>query len=103
MRIIKTKTLKLFWEHHNLAEISLMAWVQVIENNTFLNHNQLVSQFRTASILSDKRVVFNIHGNRFRLIVDFEYRFKTCFIVWVGTHADYDKINAKNVKYKRID
>jgi mRNA interferase HigB len=53
--------------------------------------------------LTDKRVVFNIHGNKFRLIVDIEYRLKIVFIVWFGTHAQYDKPEAKNISYAKAD
>ena len=54
-------------------------------------------------ILSGKRVVFNIHGNSFRLIVDIEFRFKLVFITWIGTHKEYDKIDAKEVSYVKTD
>lgn len=56
-------------------------------------------QYRNASVINKKRVVFNIAGNKFRLIVDIEYRIKLVFIVWVGTHMEYDRINIKEIKY----
>lgn len=52
-----------------------------------------------ASILNDKRVVFTIHGNRFRPVVDIEHRLKIAFIVWTGTHDKYDKMDAKTIRY----
>ncbi|MBL7756005.1 MAG: type II toxin-antitoxin system HigB family toxin [Chitinophagaceae bacterium] len=67
------------------------------------NRNDLKDQYRNASILTDKRVVFNIHRNKFRLIVDIEYRLKIVFVVWFGTHAQYDKPEAKNISYAKAD
>ena len=58
-------------------------------------------QFRNASVISGKRIVFNIHGNKYRLIVDIEYLLQIIFIVWIGTHAEYDKIDAKNILYDK--
>ena len=65
--------------------------------------NDLKVQFGNASILTNKRVVFNIHGNTYRLIVDIEYRLKIVFIVWLGTHKEYDKFNAKEISYVKTD
>jgi mRNA interferase HigB len=101
MRIIAVKILKLFWEEHPLAEQPLKAWFAELQDASFANHNELKSQFGSASIINSKRVVFNIHGNRFRLIVDIEYRFQIIFIVWLGTHSEYDKINVENVQFKK--
>jgi mRNA interferase HigB len=55
--------------------------------------------YRNASIISGKRVVFNIHGNEFRLVVDIEYRLKIVFIIWFGTHQEYAKLNIKTLTY----
>jgi mRNA interferase HigB len=63
------------------------------------NPNELKTHYRNASILSEKRVIFNIHGNSFRLIVNIEYRLKIIFIVWFGTHKDYDQLGAKTISY----
>jgi mRNA interferase HigB len=67
------------------------------------NPNELKAQYHNASVLTDKRVVFNIHGNAFRLIVDVEYRLKIVFVIWFGTHKQYDKINAKKVSYVKAN
>lgn len=78
-------------------------------------HNFLMTQFvkkklseergtyKIASVLTDKRVVFNIHGNAFRLIVDVEYRLKIVFVIWFGAHKQYDKIDAKKVNYVKTN
>lgn len=96
MRVIAIKTLKEYWRKYSKAKQSLLAWYEEAEIGQWYNPNVLKDQFRNASVLNDKRVVFNIHGNKFRLIVDIEYRLKIIFVVWFGTHQEYDKINAKN-------
>lgn len=103
MRIIATKTLTSFWENYPMAKQSLLAWHDETSNAAWDSPQQLKQQFRNASIVSSKRVVFNIHGNSFRLIVDIEYRLKIVFIVWFGTHKDYDKIDANKIAYDKAD
>ena len=102
MRIIKGKTLT---EYCNLskykqAEESVKAWIYEVRFSTWENTNELKSKYGNASIISSKRVVFNIKGNDYRLIVDIEYKLKIVFIVWFGTHTEYDKIDAKTVSYE---
>ena len=99
MRVIAVKTLNSFWVKNPKAKQSLLAWYEEAEEAEWNNHHDLKEQYRSASLLSSKRVVFNIHGNSFRLIVDVEYALKIVFIVWIGTHAEYDKIDAKNIRY----
>lgn len=103
MRIIAIKTLKEYWEEFPQAEQSLLSWHEEAHAAEWNNPNELKSQYRNASVLTDKRVVFNIHGNSYRLIVDIEYRLKIVFIVWFGTHKEYDKINAKEVSYVKTN
>src|ERR1035437_1249550 len=102
MRIIKGKTLT---EHCKLskykqAEESVKAWIYEVRFSTWENTNELKSKYGNASIISSKRVVFNIKGNDYRLIVDIEYKLKVVFIVWFGTHTEYDKIDAKTISYE---
>jgi mRNA interferase HigB len=102
MRIIKEKTLAEYFElpKYKQAEESLKSWVYEVRNSFWENANQLKSKYGNASIISSKRVVFNIKGNDFRLIVDIEYKLKLVFVVWFGTHAGYDKIDVKTVSYE---
>ncbi|WP_291208689.1 type II toxin-antitoxin system HigB family toxin [Dyadobacter sp.] len=83
------------------AEQSLLAWNQEAEAARWESPNGLKVQYRNASILSQKRVVFNIRGNHYRLIVDIEYRLKIVFIVWFGSHEEYDQIDARRISYDR--
>lgn len=103
MRIIAVKTLKDYWEEFPQAEQALLSWHEEAEEASWSNPNELKAQYRNASILTDKRVVFNIHGNSFRLIVDIEYRLKIMFVLWFGTHPQYDKIDAKKVSYVKTN
>ena len=99
MRIISTKTLRKYWEEYAKAKQSIISWYKETESAQWSNPNELKEQFGNASVINNKRVVFNIHGNDFRLVTDIEYRLKIVFIVWFGTHKQYDKINVKEIKY----
>ena len=103
MRVIAIKTLKNYLRKFSDAEQSLLAWFEELEAANWKTPNELKEQFQNASILTSKRVVFNIHGNKYRLIVDIEYRLKIVFIVWFGTHTQYDKIDAKKVIYVKAN
>ncbi|HWB92358.1 MAG TPA: type II toxin-antitoxin system HigB family toxin [Puia sp.] len=103
MRVIAVKTLKEHWTAYPQAEPALLAWYEEAETAQWNSPQELKQQYRNASILTDKRVVFNIHGNTYRLIVDIEYRLKIVFVVWFGTHKQYDKIDAKKVSYVKAD
>jgi len=99
MRIIAIKTLKQYYERNPVSEYSLLTWYEEVEAAEWDSPNELKAQFGNASVITNKRVVFNIHGNNYRLIVDIEYKLKIVFVVWVGTHKEYDKINAKEIRY----
>jgi mRNA interferase HigB len=99
MRIIAVRTLKEYFQEYPQAEQPLLAWHEEVSVAEWENPNQLKAHYRNASILNDKRVVFNIHGNSFRLIVDVEYRLKIVFVVWFGTHKEYYKVDAKKISY----
>lgn len=102
MRLINEKTLTEYCRlsKYKPAENSLKAWVYEVKYTIWNNSNELKAKFRTASIISSKRVVFNIKGNDYRLVVDVEYKLKIVFIVWFGSHAEYDEINVKEVRYE---
>jgi len=99
MRIIAVRTLRKYWTKNKHAEQSLKSWIQETEKALWSNSAELKVKYRNASIISSKRVVFNIKGNDFRLVVDIEYRLKIVFIVWIGKHSQYDKIDVKTISY----
>jgi mRNA interferase HigB len=103
MRIIAIKTLKNYWEKFPVAKEALLSWHEETEAADWNNSNELKAQYRNASILTNKRVIFNIHGNAYRLIVDIEYRLKIVFVVWFGTHLQYDKTDAKKISYVKTN
>jgi mRNA interferase HigB len=103
MRVIAVKTLKLYAKRKKEAGQSLFAWYEEACKAGWKNHNELKTQIRNASIIADKRVVFNIHGNKYRLIVDIECRLQIIFIVWIGTHKEYNNIDAKIITYVKAD
>ena len=102
MRIIKEKTLTEYCKQSNYrkAEESLKAWIYEVRASSWKNSNELKEKYGNASIIGSKRVVFNIKGNDFRLIVDVEYKLKIVFVIWFGTHAAYDKIDATKIRYE---
>ncbi|MBL4879708.1 MAG: type II toxin-antitoxin system HigB family toxin [Oleispira sp.] len=97
MRVIAKRTLRDFWTKHAGSEQQLTAWYRETEKSTFKNLNELKIEYPNASILKDNRIVFNIKGNRYRLIVKFNFEYQICWIRFVGTHAEYDKINANEI------
>jgi len=100
MRIISRRTLINFWKKHPRSEQALKAWYDEAHNVVWKTPNELKKQYRNASIISKKRVVFNIKGNDYRLVVDIEYKIGIVFVVWIGTHKEYDKVNIMELKYE---
>ena len=103
MRIISKRTLQLFWKRHASAEQRLKSWCDEAMKANWATPNELKLQFGSASIVSDKRVVFNIHGNTFQLVVDIEFRLQIIFIVWVGTPTEYDNREVREIHYVKTD
>jgi mRNA interferase HigB len=102
MRIIKTGTLQDYCRkpRYKSAQKALQAWIYEVKYSNWNNSAELKLKYKNASIISSKRVVFNIKGNKYRLIVDVEYKMQIVFIVWFGTHKEYEKIDAKEVNYE---
>ncbi|RZK54370.1 MAG: type II toxin-antitoxin system HigB family toxin [Pedobacter sp.] len=99
MRIIAKKTLVSFYKKHNTAKASLEAWYLEALEQDWTMPADVIKLYATADVVTGKRFVFNIKGNHFRFVADVEFKLKIVFIVWIGTHADYDKINVEEVKY----
>jgi len=99
MRIFSRKTLREFWERSGCAdsEQPLKAWYDEASKANWKTPNEIKALYKNASILKDSRVVFNIHGNKYRLIVKINYHFSAIYIRFIGTHKQYDKINANEV------
>lgn len=97
LRVIAKRTLRDFWTKHADSEQQLTAWYRETEKSGFKNLNELKVEYPSASILKDNRIVFNIKGNKYRLIVKFNFEYQICWIRFVGTHAEYDKVNANEI------
>ena len=96
-RIIAKKTLREFWEKHADSEQYLKTWYETAKNSKWCSPNEVKETYINASILKDSRVVFNIKGNSYRLIVKFNYVRQWAFIRFIGTHAEYDIIDADTI------
>lgn len=97
MRVISIKKLKDFWLKHHDSEQSLKAWYAEAKKSKWKKTADIKRLYRTASILENDRIVFNIKGNKYRLIVAINYQFEIAYIRFIGTHSEYDKINAKEI------
>lgn len=103
MRIIATNTIQNYWKDYPECEQALKSWIQEASNAKWRSPQELKKQFKSASILTGKRIIFNINGNRYRLIVDIEFRLQIIFIVWFGDHKEYDQIDAKTIAYVKAN
>jgi mRNA interferase HigB len=97
MRVIAKKILRDFWADHNDCEQQLKSWFQEAGTARWKNYNEIKNEYPSVSILSKNRVVFNIKGNNYRLIVKINFDYQIIWIRFIGTHADYDKINANEI------
>ena len=97
MRVIARRTLLDFWTVHAAAEQPLKAWFAFARRARWDGPAAVKADYRNASFLAGNRVCFNIAGNKFRLIVKMNYPRQTIFIRFIGTHADYDRIDADRV------
>ncbi|HMN30359.1 MAG TPA: type II toxin-antitoxin system HigB family toxin [Caldilineaceae bacterium] len=97
MRVIAKSTLRTFWQLHPDAEEALQAWYDDTERAVWRTPSSIRATYASASFLSDNRIVFNIRGNRYRLIVHIHYKTQIIYIRFVGTHAEYDRINALTI------
>lgn len=97
MRIITVGTLRAFWEKYPDAQQALKAWHDDAERASWQTPTDIKAQYASASILPDNRVVFNIRGNDYRLVVKIHYNTDFVFVRFVGTHEDYARVNAEMV------
>ena len=99
MRVISVRKLKDFWEkkQHLGAEQPLRAWYAEAKAASWKNPNEIKQKYRSASMVGNNRVVFNIKGNTYRLIVAIRYEFKIVYIRFIGNHQEYDTIDAETI------
>ena len=97
MHIISRSTLKEFWTKHPDAEEPLKTWFAYVRAVEWKNPSQIREMFRHADFLQNNRVCFDIGGNKYRLIVKVVYKLKRVYIRFIGTHAEYDRIDANHI------
>lgn len=93
MRIIAKRTLRDFWEAYPDAETSLRFWFEQIAKQDWQTPNDIINAFNGADIVGNGRMVFNIAGNKYRLVIKFVYETQICYVRFIGTHKEYDRIS----------
>jgi len=94
MRVIAKRTLREFWLKHADREQALKSWYSEADKSEWQSPNDIKLEYPSASLLTDDRMVFNIKGNSYRLIVKINYTYQRVWIRFIGTHAEYSKIDA---------
>lgn len=99
MRIIALGTIRKFWEKPQFAdsEQPLKSWYALAKKADWSKPADVKKQFRHASVIANNRMVFNIAGNKYRLVVQFNYPYRTGYIRFIGTHEKYDRIEVENI------
>ncbi len=99
MRVIAKSTLKKFWEQpqHADARGPLESWHDEAAHAAWRSPHDIKQRYRNASICGNNRVVFNIAGNKYRLVVEVQYQARIAWVKFVGTHAQYDRIKVETV------
>ena len=99
--IITRKTLLEYCKNYPAAATAIQEWYHELVNCAFKNFNELKQVYGNASLVADDRVVFNIMGNKYRLVVRIVFDFKTIQVKWFGTHAEYNKIDVTTIQNKK--
>jgi mRNA interferase HigB len=97
MRIISRKKLREFWKQHPDTKPVLEAWYTDVKHAVWKTPADIKDSYRNASFVANNRVVFNIRGNRYRLVVAVQYEYGLVYIRFVGSHQEYDQIDATTI------
>ncbi len=97
MRVLSRGTLREFWRKHPDAEGSLKAWFTEVSTAKWTTMVDIKKQYATASVVDNERVVFNIGGNKYRLVVKLWFPGQVIWIKFIGTHRSYDQIDVKKL------
>ncbi len=98
--IITRRTLLAYCRLYPDAAVALQQWYAELLNQDFANFNQLKATYASASLVGDDRVVFNIMGNKYRLVVRFAFAYKAIQVKWFGTHREYDQIDVATIQFR---
>lgn len=97
MRVIAKKILREFWEKHSDSEQQLKSWFKETSKAKWKSPHDVKTEFPNVSILANNRLCFNIKGNHYRLIVKVNFDYEIVWIRFIGTHNEYDKIDANEI------
>jgi mRNA interferase HigB len=102
MQVIARRTLKEFWARHPPAEGPIRAWYAVVTKARWTTPTQIKRQFgTTVDFVGDNRVIFDLGGNKYRLVVHVSFAFGRVLVKFVGTHAEYDRIDPESVSWRK--
>ncbi|MEP6583260.1 MAG: type II toxin-antitoxin system HigB family toxin [Ginsengibacter sp.] len=99
MNIIVKRSISFYIDKYPLAKTPLLAWYNEFLKQEFQNFNELKTVYGNASIVANNRIIFNIKGNDYRLIASVNFKQLAAYIIWFGTHKEYDKINAEIIEF----
>jgi mRNA interferase HigB len=99
MNIIAKKAVLYYIDKYPNARIPLLAWYNEFLKQEFNNFNGLKAVYGSASLIAKGRIIFNIKGNDYRLLISINFKQSAAYIIWFGTHKEYDKINVENIKF----
>lgn len=99
MKVLVKKTILYYVKKYPMAETPHLMWFNEFSKLEFSNFNELKKVYGNASVVNNNRVVFNIKGNDFRLVVSVNFTQAACYVIWFGTHKEYDKINVEFVSF----
>jgi len=97
VHVISVKTLREHYDKNKETENPLKTWYYEVKRADWKNSQAVKAQFSSASVIGGNRVVFNIKGNKYRLVTKINYKMKVVYIRFIGTHKEYDKINAEEI------
>jgi mRNA interferase HigB len=97
VRVVSKKTLVEYYEKHKETKSQLEAWYHEVKNAEWKNTQEIKEKYRSASIIGGNIVVFNIKGNKYRLVTKINYQMKIVYIKLIGTHKEYNKINVEEI------
>jgi mRNA interferase HigB len=99
VKVLVKKTILYYTEKYPIGKTQLLIWYNEFSKYDFGNFNELKGVYRNASIVNNERVVFNIKGNDFRLVVSVNFIQKACYVIWFGTHNEYNKIKVETIAF----
>ena len=99
MKILVKKTILYYVKKYPIAQMQLLIWHTEFSKHEFSNFNELKKVYGNASVVNNERVVFNIKGNDFRLVVSINFLQTACYVIWFGTHKEYDNINVETISF----